>query len=328
MNTSSVAGVPFFELGYISTGIDWLKIQYFGILVAAGVLIGVHIARKYADRFAIDDDDMRGMTLWVVVSGFIGAHVFDVLMYQQDELKKDPVILLKIWKGISSYGGFIGGTIGWYLYHQTRRLSTGLWADLTAIGLMIGFTIGRIGCSVVHDHMGRMTDFALGTDYPKREIAERGLLDSYPEIRGLGSDALVRIHNLGMYELFYLIPVNALILWLAFRKKPHPAGMLAILLGLLYAPVRFFFEFLRLNETDPRYAGMTFAQWASIIAFGAAAYAFVHVLKRGKPAPRAEDLPPKAIGGRRGGGPRLTAKDLKDLDKPTKEVVKKKKGKG
>lgn len=327
MNISSVAGVPFYELTYIPTGIDWLKIQYFGILVAAGVLIGVHIARKYADKFAIDDDDMRGMTLWVVVGGFVGAHVFDVLMYQQDELKKDPLILIKLWKGISSYGGFIGGTIGWYAYQSQKRLSTGLWADLTAIGLLIGFTIGRIGCTVVHDHMGRQTDFALGTDYPKSEIAERGLLDSYPAIRGLGNDALVRIHNLGMYELFYLIPVNALILWLAFRKKPHNAGMLAILLGLVYAPVRFFLEFLRLNETDPRYAGMTFAQWASIVAFGAAAYAFVYVLKHGKPAPRAEDLPPKAVGGRRDGGPRLSAKDLKDLDKPTRSEKPAKKNK-
>ena len=328
MNISSVAGVPFFELGHIDIGI---KLQWFGILVATGVLLGVHIARKYADKFAIDDDDMRGMTAWVVVSGFIGAHVFDVLMYQQDELKKDPVILIKLWKGISSYGGFIGGAIGWYAYRTMKRLATGVWADLTAIGLMIGFTIGRVGCTVVHDHMGRMTDFAFGTDYPKREIAERGLLDSYPAIRGLGSDALVRIHNLGMYELVYLIPVNALILWLAFRKKPHNAGMLAILLGLFYAPVRFFFEFLRLNETDPRYAGMTFAQWASIVAFGAAAYALVYVLKNGKPAPRAEDLPPKAIGGRRDAGPRLTAKDLKELDKPAESTkptreVKKKKG--
>jgi phosphatidylglycerol:prolipoprotein diacylglycerol transferase len=326
MNTLSVAGVPFFELGHIDLGI---KLQWFGILVASGVLLGVHIARKYGDRFAIDDDDMRGMTMWVVVSGFIGAHVFDVLMYQQEALKKDPLLLVMLWKGISSYGGFIGGAIGWYSFHAWKRLSTGLWADLTVIGLMIGFTIGRVGCTVVHDHMGRMTDFFLGTDYPKREIAERGLLDSYPAIRGLGNDAIVRIHNLGMYELFYLIPVNALILWLAFRKKPLPAGLLAILLGLLYAPVRFFFEFLRLNETDPRYAGLTFAQWASLLAFAAAGWAFVHVLRHGKPATRAEDLAPKQIGGRRDGGPRLTAKDLKDLDRPTKpEIQKKSKKKG
>lgn len=321
MNTLSVAGVPFFELGHIDLGV---KLQWFGILVATGVLLGVHIARKYADKFALDDDDMRGMTAWVVVSGFVGAHIFDVLMYQQDELKKDPMLLLKLWKGISSYGGFIGGAAGWWFYQYWKRLQTGVWADLTTIGLLIGFTIGRIGCSVVHDHMGRQTDFFLGTDYPKKEIAERGLLDSYPGIRGLASDALVRIHNLGMYELLYLLPINAVILWLAFRKKPHPAGMLAILLGLFYAPVRFFLEFLRLNETDPRYAGMTFAQWASIAAFGAAAWAFVYVLRHGKPATPAADLPPKQVGGRRDAGPRLTAKDLKELDKRAPEKKKRK----
>lgn len=311
------AYLPFFELGSIDLGP--LELQWFGILVATGVLLGAGLARRYGDKFAILDDDIRGMTGWTVVCGFIGAHVFDVLAYQQDDLQRDPLLLLKLWKGISSYGGFIGGAIGWWIFQWWKRLQTGLWADITVLGLLLGFTLGRVGCSVVHDHIGRATDFVLGVDYPRSEIvgrlcAEGREANCEPWLRDLflaDPDKVHRLWNLGMMELLYLIPVNLLIIGLAFKKKPLPAGLLAVLTGLLYAPVRFFLEYLRPNETDPRYAGLTFAQWMSIVAFAAAAYFFVYLLRKGKPAPLASELGPKEVGGRRDRGPKLTKKDLK-----------------
>ena len=40
--------------------------------------------------------------------------------------------------------------------------------------------------------------------------------------------------------------------------------MITALTGLFYAPVRFLLDFLRFNpEADPRYLGLTFAQWVS-----------------------------------------------------------------
>jgi hypothetical protein len=41
---------------------------------------------------------------------------------------------------------------------------------------------------------------------------------------------------------------------------------------------------LRPEESDPRYLGLTFAQWASILAFSAACYAAMRILKTGKPS--------------------------------------------
>lgn len=311
-------GIPFFELGHITVPGVGLKLQWFGILVASGVLLGAHIARKYGDRYRIDDEDLRGMTAWVVVSGFVGAHVFDVLAYQRHKMDDDPLLIIKLWEGISSYGGFIGGAIGWWTFQWWKRLATGLWADLTVIGLMIGFTIGRVGCTVVHDHMGRATTYWTGTDYPTAEVRGRvcEVVDkqySCPDWVDQLPEPVARMHNLGMYELAYLIPVNILILWLAFRKKQSNAGMLAVLLGVLYAPVRFFMEYLRFNETDPRYAGLTFAQWCSIVAFLAASYFLVEIIRKGKPAPLGETLAKGEVGGRLHRGPKLTRKHLSEL---------------
>ena len=91
--------------------------------------------------------------------------------------------------------------------------------------------------------------------------------------------------NLGLIELLYLIPVNIIILKLAFRSsKRMPAGYLTVLTGVLYAPVRFFMDYLRPEHSDPRHLGFTFAQWCSIVAFGLAAIAVVRLALRGKPA--------------------------------------------
>lgn len=288
-------GLPYFDVPTINLG---LEIQPFGMLVATGVLVGAEVCRRYALKYGVDDDDLRKLTGWVVVSGFIGAHVFDVLAYQREEFAADPLLLIKVWKGISSYGGFIGGAIGLSGYIWYRRLRTGLMFDIIGCGLIIGFTIGRIGCSLVHDHIGATTDFALGFDYPWKALYDRHLLAEFP---GLAQGMFVRAHNLGLYELLYLIPVNILVLGLAFfRTRPLPAGFLAVLTAGLYAPVRFFLEYLRLSSSDPRYLGLTFAQWASIAVFGLATYAAVTLIRKGKPAPLLAELGDR-VGGFRDG---------------------------
>lgn len=282
---SSLAGssvLPYISIPHLNI-VGPLKIEPFGVLVALGVVLGARLLDKYAAWHRASEDDTRSLTWWLIISGFIGAHVFDVLAYQWEKLMEDPILLFKLWAGISSYGGFIGGAAGYALYIWWKRLPPLLWADIAIVGLLPAFSIGRIGCTIVHDHPGRATDFVLGFDYPLSFTQH------------LGFTAATRLHNLALYELAYLIPVNALVLFLAFRKgKRMPAGFLAALAGVLYAPVRFFLDYLRLNSTDPRYASLTFAQWASILALVVALYVTVRVLRNGKPAATTDDpLPAK-----------------------------------
>jgi phosphatidylglycerol---prolipoprotein diacylglyceryl transferase len=288
-------GLPYFDVPTFRIPGIGLHLQVFGMLVATGVLVGAELCRRYSLRFGIDDDDLRKLTGWVVVSGFIGAHWFDVLAYQPGELHDNPLIMVEFWKGISSYGGFIGGTVGFAAFVGYKRMRPGLLADVIMVGLLPGFAIGRIGCTIVSDHIGRTTDFFLGFDYPLRALQNRfctgGLPCPMKEFPGAGP--MTRAHNLGFYELMYLIVVCAVVLPLAFRRartRPLAGGFIAVLVGLLYAPVRFFLEFLRFNSSDPRYLGLTFAQWASIVAFVVAAYLLVWMARKGKPAPLAAEL--------------------------------------
>src|ERR1051326_5429642 len=98
-----------------------VPIQSFGVIVAAGVLIGAALLRRYAEWHGVSDEHIRGLTGWITVTGFIGAHVFDVLAYQWHDLQQDPILFVELWKGISSYGGFIGGAAGFAFYVWWKR---------------------------------------------------------------------------------------------------------------------------------------------------------------------------------------------------------------
>src|SRR3954452_24215840 len=184
----AAAGLPYFHIGALDIGIP---IQGFGMIVAAGVLIGATPLRRYAEWHGVSDDHIRGLLTWVIVAGFLGAHEFDVLAYQFDRIGDATMVqpaswwflpaalwtsnwplVLRIWDGISSYGGFIGGGIGFAIYVWWKRLAGRvvarltirgplpgrLFADITIVGLLPAFTVGRIACTVVSDHIGAAVD--------------------------------------------------------------------------------------------------------------------------------------------------------------------------
>jgi phosphatidylglycerol---prolipoprotein diacylglyceryl transferase len=298
--TAATTGLPFFHAGAVHDGIP---LQWFGMIVALGVVIGSIPLRRYGEWHGVSDDHIRALLSWLLFSGFAGAHLLDMIFYNWEKIGEATnavpagwwflpdwlwpanwPLVLRFWEGISSFGGFVGGATGFALYVWWKRLPAALFADMAIVGLLPAFSIGRIGCTVVSDHIGAAVDPAkwyafLAMDYPRASNIGK-LAETYP-----GTGPVITAWNLGFIELLYLIPVNALVLWLAFRPgKRSPAGFAAVLTGLLYAPVRFMLDFLRPEDSDPRHLGLTFAQWCAIAAFLAAGYAAVRIRGGGKPA--------------------------------------------
>lgn len=268
--------VPFWHPDAISLGP--LDLHPFGILVAIGVVLGAHLMRVWGEKRGLEDRHIQGLVWYCVGFGFVGAHVFDVLAYQPGKLSEDPLLLFKLWQGISSFGGFIGGAFGFAVYVKRHKLPVGRYADAAMVAFVPGFTFGRMGCTVAHDHIGAPSDgFFLATDYPIEAIQKYGW-NIEPGLH----------HNLGFYELLFMLVLCA-ILFAVSRWDNRPAGFMAMLIGTLYAPVRFVMEFLRVNpEADPRYLGLTFAQWMSVILFLFGVAVLVRMLTNRKPAAAAE----------------------------------------
>lgn len=219
---------------------DWLVLQPFGMLVAAGCVAGWYVSRREARLRSLDLDILDGVALWGLLVGFPMASIFDVVFYYPELLLTDPLSLLQFWRYMSSYGGFIGGALGAVGYLVLRRVPVLPYLDCLIVGLTIGWFFGRLGCTIVHDHPGVHTDFVLGVRFPDG----------------------VR-HDLGLYEWLYTIAMLAVLLSLP-RQKLAPGATLALVCAM-YAPVRFGLDFLR--AADRLYWGLTPGQYASAALF-------------------------------------------------------------
>src|SRR5215470_4224944 len=84
---AATTGIPYFHLGSLDLG---LPIQSFGVIVAAGLIIGSTPLRRYAEWHGVSDDNIRSLMTWILVSGFLGAHEFNMLAYEWDRIGLDP----------------------------------------------------------------------------------------------------------------------------------------------------------------------------------------------------------------------------------------------
>lgn len=257
---------------------DTLPIQPFGLLVAIGVLLGAQVAEVWGKRNGIAPYVINDMVFHVVVAGFIGAPLLNAALYNPDTfaaLAEDPSLMFSTCLGMSSFGGFFGAVVGLIVWKLRRKLPALTVADAAVFALPFGWLFGRMGCFVVHDHPGKVTDFFLAVEGYR-----------------FGDPPYEPRHDLGLYEVLWSAAIIVLLLVLA-RKKRKP-GFYAALVPMLYAPVRFFLDFLRAEPSagaagDVRYAGFTPGQYAAVALLALGAYLAWHV--RNRPA---GELPPEA----------------------------------
>src|SRR5438132_11185301 len=86
-----------------------LELTAFQICVFLAVITGYEWAVRRAEHKGWDRNVAVSLILWSIVLGFVGSHVFDVLLYQPEAVRRNPLLLLEIWGSMSSYGGLIGG---------------------------------------------------------------------------------------------------------------------------------------------------------------------------------------------------------------------------
>jgi phosphatidylglycerol---prolipoprotein diacylglyceryl transferase len=231
--------IPWFNITFPSLGP--LTIHMFGILVATGILVGARLTRNRGEELGLQPERVASMVTTVLVCGFLFAHIFDVFAYQTKGPSPSLWDILNPFGGLSSYGGFIGALGGLFYWCRRHKQAVMPYADSLGYGLATGWLFGRLGCFTAHDHPGHRTDFWLAVQYPEGAR-----------------------HDLGLDEALWALAVT--LLFVVLKRKKQPLGLYVSLLTLCYGPTRFLLDFLRATDmpgADPRYVGLTPAQWLS-----------------------------------------------------------------
>lgn len=263
-----IAAIQYFSLGVYNLeipGLGTLPIDPWFTLVCIGFVVGLEVSRHRAIRLGLDVRDVVDGAVFTVLSGFFVGHVFTVLAYYPERLREDGIMaILRVWEGFSSMGGFLGAVVGATVFYKWIRPRDG-WrhADVIMYGFPFGWVFGRLGCFVVHDHIGAVTNFPLGMYFPERAlcaVAENGVCQEW-------APAAVR-HELGLYEAIFT--AGLAVLFYQLGKKDRPPGFFLATWALVYSPVRFLLDFLRntdLSHQDARYFGLTPGHYSAIAMF-------------------------------------------------------------
>ena len=230
--------IPYFQQPTLSIGP--LTVHAFGLLVACAVLLGTQVLQHRAAQQGLSQRAVTRFVSWVLIGGFLGAHLVDRIVYFPRETGSDPLSVLRFWEGLSSFGGFLGGTMGalWFFVRRAEPGTAWAYVDSFAYAFPFGWVLGRLGCFVAYDHPGRSTSFVLGQMY---------------------RDGVIR-HNLGLEEAIYTAGIA--LLFQRLGRKPRFPGFYLGLFLVLYAPFRFGVDFLRI--VDVRYGGLTPGQYGCL----------------------------------------------------------------
>jgi phosphatidylglycerol:prolipoprotein diacylglycerol transferase len=206
----------------------------------------------------------------LVAFGYPISYFFNGLFYETEEFAyflRHPTQLFQVELGWSMYGGILGGVVGAWVWKQRHKASLLKVGDGFAFATPFSWMVARIGCFVTHDHPGTASDFVLAVD----------------EFR-IGVPPFEPRHDLGLYDAIVFGVIS--ILFLVLGRKPRKPGLYVAILPTLYAPCRFLLDFLRAPPSeggDPRYMGLTPAQYGSIILLVAGIVLIRRVAS--KPAP-------------------------------------------
>jgi phosphatidylglycerol:prolipoprotein diacylglycerol transferase len=217
-------------------GIGPFTVRWYGLLFAAGFLIGqqimVHIFKKEGKPLV----DIDALTLFMVISTVMGARFGHFLFYEPEVLLKNPLeVILPPYAGLASHGAGIGIFIGLWLYSRSRKSSgqTFVWIlDRMVILVALAGAFIRFGNLMNSEIVGRPTDVPWGFIFMQNM--------EYQQIPR---------HPAQLYESISCLILFGFLLWLWNKKKQNtPSGSLIGIFLIWVFSLRFLYEFLKENQ--------------------------------------------------------------------------------
>jgi len=140
-----------------------MSINFYGALIALGLMLAVIYAWKRTREFGIDQDDLTDGVLWVAPFAIVCARLYYcAFRWEEGGYAADPIKILHIWKGgLAIYGAVIGAGIGTIIHCKIKKMSLPAVLDMVALGFLIGQAIGRWGNFFNREAFGAETDSVL-----------------------------------------------------------------------------------------------------------------------------------------------------------------------
>lgn len=223
------------------------SIAFYGIIIGIGMLLGITLAARDAERRGIGEDTIYDFALLGIVFGVIGARLYYVF-FRWDNYRGNLLEILNLRAGgLAIYGGVIGGILSLMFYCRRKRQNFLNLADSLILGVLVGQILGRWGNFFNAEAFGRYTDslFAmqLRRDIVNPIMINSALLQHLVRVNGVD---YIQVHPTFLYESVWNLCLLLFLLW--YRPKKRFTGEIFFLYLGGYGLGRVWIEGLRTDS--------------------------------------------------------------------------------
>lgn len=225
-----------------------LSIRWYGVLIMAGVILGLILAGREAKRQAVSIELIYDLFFYLLIGAIIGARLYYVI-FSWDVYRNNVKEILAFWHGgLAIHGAVVGGIVTGLIYTRLKGFSFWLVADICAPSLILGQAIGRWGNFFNQEAFGRPTNLPWGIFIDEAH-------------RPLQYIQQTHFHPTFLYESLWDFFVFLFLLW-GRRRKDIIRGDVFLAYLMLYSLGRFWIEGLRMDSL--MFAGFRVAQIVSL----------------------------------------------------------------
>ncbi len=214
-----------------------LDIHTYGVLVAAGFLVGLWVAARRAPKEGLKPEQISDLGVWLILAGMGGGKLFHIIFFWDEFIRgwrEGGIRSLR--EGFVFYGGFITATLAAIIYTRVKRLPFWKIADVCAPSIALGHAFGRLGCFFNGCCYGKACSLPWAVRFP-----ESHLTHGWP------------VHPTQLYEAIGNLAIFGGLSAFYGHKRWH--GQVWWLYVLSYGTLRFLVEFTR-GDYDTYYLGL------------------------------------------------------------------------
>lgn len=247
-----------------------IQIYWYGVIIAAGLFLGLYLATKEAERLKLHKDLIIDLIVFAAPIAILFARLYYVV-FEWDRYANGPFWkVFAIWEGgIAIHGALIGAVLTSIVYAYVKKHSFWQLADIIAPSLILGQAIGRWGNFINQEaHGGPISTSAYESTYQYLPdfIMNQMCIDG------------IMYHPTFLYESIWNILVfTALIM---IRKYNPIRGHIFMYYLIMYSVGRFFIEGMRTDSLI--YVGLRQAQLFSVFLIVGSIIVMIYRIKKKK----------------------------------------------
>ena len=261
----------------VAVSIGGFNIYWYGVIIAAGMLLAMLYAFHYADDFGINSDRLIDVVLVGAVMAIVCARIYYVAFapFEYDSLW-DMIDIRQ--GGIAIYGAVIGAFVFGGLMAKIRKIPILPLFDLVGVCFLIGQGVGRWGNFVNQEAFGCNTTLPWGM-YSEGTYAYLSGVQSTLAAQGVTVDPAMPVHPTFLYESLWCLA--GFVMLTLLLKKRRFNGELFLLYIIWYGLGRFWIEGLR-TDALMLTANLRTSQLVALISVAVAAVLLVYGLQKSK----------------------------------------------